>query len=127
MIKIAAIFYIVKSSAFLFVGCGVSNKTENSVGTSYYSRKETERIVTPRYWGTIVSTEDEYREKYGEYTTANDIGLRVCVNKAKGRPKPRKYGQFISINVIRLCNSHHIFNHLYSKEYNEFKRHIGMH
>lgn len=52
----------------------------------------------------------------------NDSIIDVAMDKIA--PKPKKYGQLFSTNVSLLCNSHPILNHLYSNEYNEYKKHI---
>ena len=51
------------------------------------------------------------------YLLKKELGR--AVRRARGNPKPMKYGQLLSINVSRLCSSHPMLNHLYSKEYKE--------
>lgn len=41
---------------------------------------------------------------------------------ASGSPKPKKYGQFVSMYVSRLCSSQPMLYHLYSKAYSEQSR-----
>lgn len=41
---------------------------------------------------------------------------------ASVNPKPRKYDQLVSMYVSRLCNSHPMLYHLYSKAYSEQSR-----
>lgn len=46
-----------------------------------------------------------------------------CVKNVKIVPKPKKYGQLISMYVNRLCSSQPMLHHLYSNEYSEYNKH----
>jgi hypothetical protein len=59
---------------------------------------------------------------YAIYLLKNELG--IAVRTANGNPKPMKYGQLLSMNVSRLCSSHPMLNHLYSKEYREYSKHM---
>jgi hypothetical protein len=65
----------------------------------------------------MLHTLHKYEDFQTSYLLKNELGR--AVRTARGNPKPMKYGQLLSINVSRLCNSHPILNHLYSKEYKE--------
>lgn len=52
-----------------------------------------------------------------EIDEVNDINTVIIV------PKPKKYGQYVSMYVKRLCSSQPILHHLYSNAYNEYSKH----
>jgi len=72
---------------------------------------------TPGLWYTLAWFPATINNgKIMENTQPATTGLLGrLVMTAKGRPNPRKYGQFVSIRSNLLCNSKPCENHLYSK------------
>lgn len=67
------------------------------------------------------------REKKRDYNFLRTHLIKIddvsCVRIVKMVPNPRKYGQWVSMYVSRLCNSQPMLHHLYSNEYNEYSKH----
>lgn len=60
------------------------------------------------------------RFRFSNLIVIDDVS---CVRMVRMVPKPRKYGQWFSMYVSRLCSSQPMLHHLYSNEYSEYSKH----
>lgn len=81
-------------------------KSGNHIGLKLAISKDSGEKLKRKVWSYLKVTDDD-----------------KCISTVKIVPKPKKYGQFVSMYVNRLCSSQPILHHLYSNEYNEYSIH----